>query len=107
MTWLIVAITSKGDLLVTGVPVAKTAMDFNPTVNTHSKVVRVPLAQLGDTFFGSGSGQTAKPIVEPVLMDATGVIKGATTSVELSYAGADWLFITSWRAVGLTRCKLS
>lgn len=102
-----VAITSKGDLLVAGVPVAKTALDFRPGLAVHSKVVRVPLAQLGDTFFGSGSGQTAKPIVEPVLMDVTGVINGATTAVEVSYDGADWLFITSWRAVGLTRCKLS
>ena len=107
MTGLTVAITAAGDLLITGVPVVKTALDFNPTLNVHSKVVRVPLAQLGDTFFGSGSGQTAKPIVEPVLMDVTGVINGATTSVEVSYSGADWLFITSWRAVGLTRCKLS
>ena len=61
----------------------------------------------GIPFSGGGSGKTAKPIVETVLMDYTGKINGATISVEVSYSGSDWLFVTSWRAIGLTRCKLS
>jgi len=40
-------------------------------------------------------------------MDFTGKLNGATTTVEVSYSGADWIYSTSWRAVGLTRCKLS
>ena len=105
-TELMLAISPKGDLLVAGAPVLKTAIDNNPTVKVHSKVVRIPLAQLGDSYFGGGSGRTANPIVEPVLMDVTGKVNGSTTAVEVDYDGSDWLFVTSWRAVGLTRCKL-
>lgn len=107
MKLIYVAITPNGDLLITGVPVIKNVFNHDPYANVHSKIVRVPLAQLGDTFFGTGSGQTSKPIVETVLMDCTGKINAATTSVEVSYGGSDWLFSTSWRAIGLTRCKLS
>jgi len=81
-------------------------MDFVIDAKPHSKVVRVPLAQLGDTFYGKGSGHTAKPIIEDVLMDATGIISGATTAVEVSYGVGTWLYVTSWRAQGLTKCKL-
>jgi hypothetical protein len=102
-----IAITSNGDLLISGIPVVKTGLDFNLDTKVHSKVVRISLAQLGDKYFGSGSGQTTKPIVENVLMDVTGKLNATTTSVEVSYDGSDWLFSTSWRASGLTRCKLS
>jgi hypothetical protein len=84
----------------------RSALSHDAYLHIHSKVVRVPLSQIGDGFFGGG-GQTAKPIVEPVLMDVTGKINGATTSIEVTYDGSDWLFVTSWRAVGLTRCKIS
>lgn len=87
-------------------PVIKTALDHDQNLKVHSKLVRVPLAQLGDSFFGSGSGHTAKPIVDTVLMDVTGIINGSTTAVEVSYGESDWLYATSWRAVGLTKCKL-
>ena len=93
--------------MITGVPVVKTALNKTPGHKVHSKVVRVPIAQLGDTFFGGGSGQTSKPIIETILMDVTGLINGATTSVEVTYGEADWLFVTSWRNIGLARCKLS
>lgn len=100
------AITPNGDLLVTGVSNIKTALDHNPETLSHSKVVRISLAQLGDTYFGKGSGQTTKPIIEPVLMDVTGKVNGSTTTLEVTYNDATWLYTTSWRAVGLTRCKL-
>jgi hypothetical protein len=103
----LVAITPNGDLLITGVPNVKTATDHSPDAKPHSKVVRISLAQLGDAFFGAGSGRTTKPIIEDVLMDGTGKIPGATTAVEVSYGGAEWLFVTSWRARALTRCKLT
>ena len=103
---LILAISPKGDLLVAGLPILKTALKFDPSVIAHSKVVRIPLAQLGDSYFGGGSGHTANPIIETLLMDGTGKISGATTAVEMNYNGADWLFVSSWRAAGLTRCKL-
>ena len=87
------AITQKGDLLVTGIIAFK---------KLNSKVVRIPLGQIGDAFFGEGSGKTANPIIEDVLMDATGKLDGGTIAVEVD----DNLFLTSWRAVGLTKCKL-
>jgi len=65
------------------------------------------MGQLGDSFFGSGSGHVTKPIIEPVLMDYTGKVNASTTAVETSYGGRTWMFTTSWRAEGLTRCKLS
>lgn len=104
---LIVAITPGGDILIAGVPVIKTAADHNPEVLAHSKVARFPLAQIGDSFYGGGSGQTANPVIESVLMDVTGKVNGSTTAVEVNFDGADWMFVTSWRASGLTRCKLS
>ena len=106
-TQLTLAITPGGDLLVTGAPNVKTATNHDPEANVHSKIVRIPIAQLGDKFFGGGSGATAKPVVEDVLMDFTGKLNGATTTVEVSYSDSDWIYSTSWRAVGLTRCKLS
>lgn len=102
-----VAISPGGDLLVTGVPNVKTGLNHEPDAHVHSKVVRIAIAQIGDKFFGGGSGATAKPVIEPVLMDFTGKLNGATTTVEVSYSGSDWIYSTSWRAVGLTRCKLS
>jgi hypothetical protein len=103
---LTLALTPEGDLLVTGVPVVRTALDHSPSTLSHSKVVRIALGQLGDTFFGSGSGHTAAPIIEPVLMDATGKVNASTTAVEVSIGGRRELYVTSWRSVGLTRCKL-
>jgi hypothetical protein len=101
------AITPGGDILVAGVPNIRTAKDHAPSTIAHSKVARIPTAQLGDAYFGIGGGKTAKPIIETVLMDGTGKVNGSTTAVEVEYAGSLWMFITSWRAVGLTRCKLS
>jgi len=76
-------------------------------VAAHSKVVRIPLSQLGDKYFGGGSGRTAPPVVENVLMDATGKLNGSTTSVEVwTEDGTEWLISTSWRSIGLTKCKL-
>ena len=85
----------------------RTALNHDPSVIAHSKIVRIATGQIGDAFFGAGSGQTTKPIIEPVLMDYTGKVNASTTAVEMSYGGDTWLFITSWRAEGLTRCKLS
>ena len=73
----------------------------------NSKVVRIPLAQIGDTFFGKGSGKTVQPVIDPVLMDITGKADGATTSLEVQYGDHEFIFVTSWRAVGITKCKLS
>jgi hypothetical protein len=102
-----VAITPGGDLLITGLPNIQTGLSNDRSVVAHTKVVRISLAQLGDTFFGGGSGRTAKPIVENVLMDGTGLIEGGTTAVEVLYDGETWMFVTSWKARGLTRCRLT
>lgn len=102
-----VAISPNGDLIVTGVPNVMTAIDHNPDLLVHSKVVRIPMAQLGDKFFGRGSGQTAKPVIEPIVMDVTGKLNASTTTVEVSFNGGTYLYSTSWRAMGLSRCKLS
>jgi hypothetical protein len=104
---LTIAITPGGDLLITGLPNVQTGLSRDRSVKAHTKVVRISLAQLGDTFFGEGGGRTTKPIIEDVLMDATGVIEGGTTAVEVVVDGVTWLFVTSWKAKGLTRCRLS
>lgn len=101
-----VAISPNGDLIVTGVPNVMTAIDHNPDLFVHSKVVRIPMAQLGDKFFGRGSGQTAKPVIEPIVMDVTGKLNASTTTVEVSFNDGTYLYSTSWRAIGLSRCKL-
>jgi hypothetical protein len=106
-TFLTVAITPGGDLLIAGPPNAQTALSRDRSVKAHTKVVRISLAQLGDAFFGGGSGRTAKPIVETVLMDGTGLIESGTTAVEVLYDGETWMFVTSWKARGLTRCRLT
>lgn len=85
----------------------QTGLSRDRSVKAQTKVVRVSLAQLGDTFFGEGGGRTTRPIVEDVLMDGTGIIEGGTTAVEVSVDGVPWLFVTSWKAKGLTRCRLS
>ena len=93
--------------MVTGIPSVKTAINHDPSLIAHSKIVRIAMGQIGDAFFGGGSGHTTKPIIESVLMDYTGKVNASTTAVEVSYGGATWLFTTSWRAEGLTRCKMS
>ena len=73
--------------------------------NVHSpgKVVRIPAAQIGDMFYGRGSGRVAKPVVQNLFYDNKGVTNSTCTSVLID----DYLYISGLFTRGLIKCRIT
>ena len=66
------------------------------------KVVKIPLAQLGDKFFGQGQGKNVQPVIETIFSDENGVSNATTTAI----LAPPYLYLTGLFSKGLVRCNV-
>ena len=98
-------IDRNGDIIITGHPIGlKLGQQVADYKNVHSpgKVVRIPAAQIGDKFYGRGSGRVAKPVVQTLFYDNTGVADCACTSVLID----NYLYVSGLFTQGLIKCPI-